>query len=100
MNWTPLKALLNPFSTPHEKAIVEGIHLVAQRNGANVVLKKSDSTVRIESLGDTIGQILEDSPKKQVYKLAWGDGVEKKGLGMHLRMSLLKSPEDRRISLF
>jgi hypothetical protein len=95
-NWTLFKALAWPiFGVPNEVRTFEGLKLVAQKGGADILLQKSDQSCLIESLGDTIKQIREDNPKLETYKLGWGDRVERRGLGEQLELTLLRSVDDR-----
>ena len=95
-NWTLLKALAWPvFGVPNETRSIQGLKLVAQKGGARLHLHQSDKSALIESLGDTIEQITEDNPNTKSYKLVWGDSVERRGLGEHVRLTLLQSVLDR-----
>ena len=84
-NWTWLKALLWPvFGVPHQEFYAEGLHLRARGGGLSVDLTRSDKAVRLASLGQTIGEILEERqgpdgrpPKKSIHEpLSWDDEYE------------------------
>lgn len=93
-DWTPLKALLWPFfGNPDEVRIVEGLTLRAARNGANIVLDRSDSVFRIETLNQTIEEFRAEAPTISTYKMNWNDSVERRDGGLR-RLTLLRRPED------
>ncbi len=93
-DWTPLKALLWPFfGNPDEVRVVEGLTLRAARNGANIVLERSDSVFRIETLNQTIEEFRAEAPTISTYKMNWNDSVERRDGGLR-RLTLLRRPED------
>jgi hypothetical protein len=99
-NWTWLKAFLWPvFGVPNERRSYEGLHLVATRGGANILMRKSDGSIRLESTGDTIAAMKEQYPAMENYRLSWGDAAERRNMGTKLRMILLKNAGDRPVRL-
>lgn len=94
--WSLPRALAWPvFGVPHQQERRENIVFEAQRGGANILLKRSDPMAVIETVGDSIREILETSPNLETVKVSWGDSVESKQFGRVL-VTLLKDPSDRR----
>lgn len=94
-DWTPFKALLWPlFGDPHEVRVVEGLALRAARGGAHILLDRSDSVFRIETLNQSVAEVRKDMPNISSYKMNWNDSVERRDHGLR-RLTLLRRPEDR-----
>lgn len=94
--WSFPKAIFWPaFGIPHQREMRENIVFQAQRGGANILLKRSDPAAVIETVGDSIEEILEGSPNLETVKMGWGDSVESKQFGRVL-VTLLRDPSDRR----
>lgn len=73
-DWTPFKALIAPFAgPPHEIRTIEGLTLQAARNGASIVMERSDENFRIDTLNQTIARCMAENIKTRFYKMNWND---------------------------
>ena len=73
---------------------VEGLALRAAGSGADILMDRSDSEFRIETLNRTIAECRAENPKMATYKLNWNDTVERRDSGLR-RLTLLRRPEDQ-----
>jgi hypothetical protein len=92
-DWAPFKAFIPFRGPPHAVRTVEGLVLRAARNGADILMDKSDPNFRIESLNQTIEECRAENAKIATYKLNWNDSVERRDSGLR-RLTLLRRPED------